>query len=151
MDAAILSAGAAVLGSLAGASASLATAWLNQRTQAKRVATQAEMHKRELLYADFITECAKLAIDALDHTIDRPETLQQAYTLANRIRLTSGDAVLHAAENAIDEILARYRAPNLPIEKLREISVAAFDDPLRAFSDACRQELQSLREGAPFL
>jgi len=107
------------------------------------------MHKRELLYADFITECSKLAIDALEHTIDRPETLQQAYTLANRIRLTSGDAVLHEAEGVIDQILATYRAPNLPIEKLREISVASFHDPLKAFSEACRLELQSLKEGAP--
>ena len=41
--------------------------------------------------------------------------------------------MLHAAENAIDEILATYRAPNLPIEKLREMSVAAFHDPLKAF------------------
>ncbi len=146
MDPAILSASAAVLGSLAGGSASLATAWLNQKTQAKRVSVQVETRKREQLYADFLTECSKLALDALDHTLDRPETLQQAYTLVNRIRLTSSDAVLHAGEAAIQEILARYRAPNIPIEKLRDMSLAEIHDPLRAFSEACRDELKLLQQ-----
>ena len=146
MDPAILSASAAVLGSLAGGSASLATAWLSQKTQAKRVSVQVETRKREQLYADFLTECSKLALDALDHTLDRPETLQQAYTLVNRIRLTSSDAVLHAGEAAIQEILARYRAPNIPIEKLRDMSLAEIHDPLRAFSEACRDELKLLQQ-----
>ena len=145
MDPAILSASAAVLGSIAGASASLATAWINQRVQGKRAAVQVETRKREQLYADFITECSKLALDALDHTLDRPETLQLAYTLVNRIRLTSSDAVLHAAEAAIQEILATYRAPNIPIEKLRDMPLAEVRDPLKAFSEACRYELQLLR------
>jgi hypothetical protein len=149
MDPAILSASAAVLGSLAGGSASVATAWMNQRVQGKRVAVQVETRKREQLYADFITECAKLALDALDHTLERPETLQLAYTLVNRIRLTSCDAVLHAAEAAIQEILSAYRAPNMPIEKFREISLAEIHDPLKAFSEACRYELQLLRQDGP--
>jgi hypothetical protein len=146
LDPAILSASAAVLGSIAGASASLATAWLSQRVQGKRVTAQTEMRKREQLYADFLTECSKLGLDALDHTLDHPETLQLAYTLVNRIRLTSSDAVLHAAEAAIQEILATYRAPNIPIEKLRDMPLAELHDPLKAFSEACRYELQLLRQ-----
>jgi hypothetical protein len=146
MDPAILSASAAVLGSIAGGSASLATAWMNQRVQGKRVNAQIETRKREQLYADFLTECSKLALDALDHTLDRPETLQLAYTLVNRIRLTSSDAVLHSAEAAIQEILATYRAPNIPIEKLRDMPLAEVHDPLKAFSEACRHELQLLRQ-----
>jgi hypothetical protein len=147
MDTAILSASAAVLGSLAGGSASIATAWLNQRTQGKRASVQVETHKREQLYAEFITECSKLALDALDHSLERPETFQQAYTLVNRIRLTSCDAVLRAAEKAIEEIIARYRAPNLPIEKLRDMPLAALHDPLKEFSEACRHELRLLQHG----
>ena len=146
MDPAILSASAAVLGSLAGGSASLATAWMNQRVQGKRVTAQIETRKREQLYADFLTECSKLALDALDHTLDRPETLQLTYTLVNRIRLTSSDAVLRAGEAAIQEIVARYRAPNIPIEKLRNMSLAEIHDPLRAFSEACRDELKLLQQ-----
>lgn len=146
MDPAILSASAAVLGSLAGGAASLATVWLSQRTQAKRESVQVETRKREQLYADFLTECSKLALDAFDHTLDHPETLQLAYTLVNRIRLTSSDAVLHAGEAALQEILGRYRAPKIPIEKLLDMPLAEIHDPLKAFSEACRYELQLLRQ-----
>jgi hypothetical protein len=146
MDPAILTASAAVLGSLAGGSASIATAWLTQRTQGRRQAVQLETRKREVLYADFITECSKLVLDALDHTLDQPGTLLQAYSLVNRIRLTSSDAVLHEAEAAMQEIIATYRAPNLPIEKFREISMDKGRDPLKAFSEACRDELKSLQK-----
>jgi hypothetical protein len=145
MDAAVLTASAAVLGSLAGASASLATAWLNQRTQGRRAAIQAEVHKREVLYADFITECAKLYLDALEHSLERPGVFQPVYSLASRIRLVSDDAVVREAEAAIGAILEMYRAPNLSIEKLREMSVTELQDPLRPFSEACRQELRSLK------
>jgi hypothetical protein len=148
MDPAILSATAAVLGSLTGGSASIAAAWLTQRTQGRRQAVQLETRKREVLYADFITECSKLVLDALDHTLDRPETLLQAYALVNRIRLTSSDAVLHEAEAAMHEILATYRAPNLPIEELHEMSMDNAHDPLKAFSEACRDELKSLQKNA---
>ncbi|MFY9549711.1 MAG: hypothetical protein WAU32_01055 [Thermoanaerobaculia bacterium] len=148
MDTAILTAAAAVLGSLAGGSASIATAWLTQRTQGRRQSIQVETRKRELLYAEFITECSKLVLDSLDHNLDRPETLLQAYSLVNRIRLTSCDAVLHEAEAAMQEILATYRAPNLPIEKLREVASTQFHDPLKAFAEASRNELQSLQQGA---
>jgi len=102
------------------------------------------MRKREVLYADFITECSKLVLDALDHTLDRPETLLQAYALVNRIRLISSDAVLHEAEAAMKKIIATYREPNLPIEKFREISIDETRDPLKVFSEACRDELKSL-------
>jgi hypothetical protein len=146
MDPAILSATAAVLGSLTGGSASIATAWLTQKTQGRRQAVQVETRKREVLYADFITECSKLVLDAFDHTLDRPETLLQAYSLVNRIRLTSSDAVLHEAEAALQEILATYRAPNLQIEELREMSMDNAHDPLKAFSEACRDELKSLQK-----
>lgn len=146
MDPAILTASAAVLGSLAGASASLVTAWLNQRAQGRRASIHAEIHKRELLYAEFITECSKLVIDSLEHALERPQTLQPVYTLVNRIRLTSGDAVLDAAEAAMREIVAAYQAPNVPIEKIREMSLSEVHDPLRAFSEACRHELKSFQQ-----
>ncbi len=146
MDPAILSASAAVLGSLAGASASLATAWLTQRSQGKRAVVHAEVHKRELLYADFITECSRMYLDALDHTLERPQTFQQAYSLLSRIRLASSGAVLREAEAAIQQILDAYRAPNLTVEELRVMSMAELQDPIKAFSEACRDELRSLHQ-----
>jgi hypothetical protein len=145
MDSAVLTASAAVLGSLTGASASLVTTWLSQRTQGRRAAIQAELHKREVIYADFITECSKLYLDALEHSLERPEVFQPVYSLASRIRLVSADAVVEEAEGAIRAILETYRAPNLTIEALREMSVAELHDPLRPFSEACRRELEALK------
>jgi hypothetical protein len=145
MDPAVLSAAAAVLGSISGASASLATAWLTQRTQGKRAALQAEIHKRGLLYAEFITECSKLYIDALDHTLERPQTFQQAYSLLSRIRLASPGPVLREAETAVQDILETYRQPNLTVEKLRAMTLTELHDPIKAFSEACREELNALQ------
>jgi len=146
MDPAVLSASAAVLGSLAGASASLATAWLTQRSQGKRAVIQAEVHKREQLYAEFITECSRLYLDALAHALERPETFQQTYSLLSRIRLASPGAVLREAEAAIQQILDTYRAPNLTVERLRVVTLTELQDPIKAFSEACRDELRSLHE-----
>ena len=39
-----------------------------------------------------------LALDAFDRTLEHPETLMNAYALLNRIRLTSSDSVVDAAD-----------------------------------------------------
>jgi hypothetical protein len=150
MDTAVVSAASAILGSLVGGSASMLTAYVTQRTQARRTGIQAEMHKREVLYTDFIAECSKLALDSMEHNLDTPEKFQSAYALVNRIRLVSSDAVLQAAEAALEEIFEQYRGPNLPLEKIREFSsLKSFHDPLRPFSEACRNELRTLQRGDP--
>lgn len=73
MDRAVLSALAALLGSLVGASATIATAWLTQRTQWRRSSLEAEIRKREALYGEFIGEGSKLLIESIDHKLDDPE------------------------------------------------------------------------------
>jgi hypothetical protein len=75
MDAAIVSAMAAVLGSLVGGSATVATAWVTQRTQSKREVIGAEIRTRQTLYGEFIRECSKLVVNSFTHTLDKPETL----------------------------------------------------------------------------
>ena len=89
MDTAVVSAASAILGSLVGGSASMLTAYMTQRTQARRTEIQAEMHKREVLYTDYIAECSKLALDSMQHSLESPDTFQPAYALVNRIRLVS--------------------------------------------------------------
>jgi hypothetical protein len=150
MDTAVVSAASAILGSLVGGSASMATAYMTQRTQARRAEIQAEIHKREVLYTDFIAECSKLALDSMEHTLDSPDKFLSAYALVNRIRLVASDAVLQAAEAALEEIFERYRGPNLPLEKIREISsLKSIHDPLKPFSEACRNELRALKRDDP--
>jgi hypothetical protein len=145
MDAAILSALSAVLGSAVGGSASIATAWFTQKTQGQRELVRTEIQKRELLYGEFISECSRLAIDSLDHTLDDPGLLVKVYALQNRIRLTSSDAVVDAAALAIKHILERYVGPNLTKAEIRALALSMNEDPLGAFSEACRRELARLQ------
>jgi hypothetical protein len=106
---------------------------------------RSEIQKREALYGEFISECSKLIIDALDHTLEKPETLVRVYALENRIRLGSSDSVVAAAAQVIKRILELYFEPNVTIADLRTLGVATSSDPLKDFSDACRNELSALR------
>jgi hypothetical protein len=150
VDPAVVSALSAVLGSVVGGSASIATAWFTQKTQGRRELVRAEVRKREGLYAEFISECSKLAIDSLDHMLDHAETLVNAYALHNRMRLISSDAVVDAAARAIRRILERYFGPNITKEEMRAfaLSMKDDDDPLKVFSEACRIELAKLQYSA---
>ena len=145
MDNSVVAASAAVLGSLVGGAATIATAWITQRTQTRRQTILTEIRKREALYADFIVECSKLAIDALDHTLEKPEKVLQVIALQNRMKLFSSDAVVEASDQTIKRILKQYFDPNLSRDELKELAFARIDeDPVRTFSKACREELRAL-------
>jgi hypothetical protein len=147
MDATIVSAMAAVLGSLVGGSATVATAWITQRTLSKRELLGMEIRGRETLYGEFIRECSKLVLDSFTHTMDKPEQLLPIYELLNRIRLCASDAVLAAAEEILRTITEQYFAPNLSLQEMRALvrSGSANPDPLKSFGEACRVELKSMR------
>jgi hypothetical protein len=143
LDSAIVSGLSAVFGSLVGGGASIVTAWFTQRAQSRREAIQAEIRRRELVYTEFISEGSKLLIDALDHSLDSPSVLVQIYGLLNRIRLTSSDSVVDAADKSIEAIIERYFRPNLSVADMRT-RTRQEADPLQGFSDACRHEIRGL-------
>lgn len=145
MDITIVSALSGVLGSLVGGTATAATAWITQRTQSKRELLLEEMHKREALYGEFIAESAKLLMDALEHTLDHPDTLLRAYALVNRIRLCASPEVLAEAEHLLRRITEQYFAKNATVEELRDLTRSEDADPMKAFGEACRAELKALR------
>ena len=101
MDTNLITAMSGVLGSLVGGSATVATAWITQKTLTRRELNVRDMRQREKLYGDFIGECAKLLIDAFTHTLDDPEKLLPLYALTNRIRLTASQPVLAEAEHLL--------------------------------------------------
>jgi hypothetical protein len=147
MDTALLSAMSAVLGSAVGGAASITSAWFSQNAQGRRESVRAEIRKRESLYAQFIAECSNLAIDALTHSsLEQPELLVKIYALHNRIRLTSSDAVVEAAGEAIRHIMKLYLAPNITREQLQELALNIRDDPLKIFSETCRAEFRRLAD-----
>ena len=145
MDTALITAMAAVLGSLVGGSASMATAWITQRTATKRELLCEELRKRETLYGEFISECSKLAIDALGHGIEQPEKIWSGYAVLNRIRLSASAAVLAEAEAALKRIAEQYFSPNVSLDEFRTIALSQSGDPLKAFGEACRTELEAIR------
>jgi hypothetical protein len=145
MDATIVSALSAVLGSLVGGSATVATTWVTQKTLSKREFIGEEIRHRETLYGEFIRECSKQVIASFDRTLDKPETLLSVYELINRIRLSASDAVLTEAEHVLQRIMEQYFAPNLSVEEVRALATSSTSDPLRAFGEACRAELKSMR------
>lgn len=144
MDTTVVGAMSAVLGSLVGGSATVATAWVTQKTVNKRELIQMEIRKREALYGDFITECAKLIVDSYTHTLDKPETLLPLYALTNRIRLCASPPVLAEAERLLKRITEQYFATNLTVEEIRRLALSDDADPLETFGETCRAELRSM-------
>jgi len=145
MDTTIVSAMSAVLGSLAGGSATVATAWITQRTLNRRRLFASEISRRQTLYGDFVNECSARALDSFENTLDKSERLLSIYALLNRIRFCASDAVFSEAERVVTWITEQYFAPNLSLEELHSLMRTGADsDPLRSFAEACRRELRSL-------
>ena len=145
MDVGVLTAMSGVLGSLVGGSATVATTWIAQRTATRRELLQGDIRMREMLYGEFITECSKLIVDAYTHRLDKPETLIPLYALINRIRLRASQPALTEAEHLLRHITEQYFARNLTVEEMRELACSDNADPIRAFGEACRAELSSIR------
>ena len=144
MDTTIVSTLAGIVGTLCGGSASVATAWVTQKTQNKRERIRAEVKKREALYGEFINECSQRVMDSLARNLDKPETLLSIYALLNRIRLCASEAVLAQAQEIVRFIMEQYFAPNVSVEEFHERVHNDGIDPLKAFSEACRRELMSM-------
>lgn len=134
-----------LVGSLIGGSATVATAWVTQKTLNKRELVRIEIGKRETLYGEFISECSRLLVDALTHTLEDPETLLPSYALLNRIRLSASQAVLEEGERLLKRITDQYFSKNLSLEHVRNMVVSDNADPLHSFGEACRGELRSMR------
>jgi hypothetical protein len=135
---------AAISGSLVGALGSSLSTWIIQRHQDRRELLAKKVFHREQLYSDFITESARLLVDALEHNLSDPQTLIPAYALLSRIRLSSSPEVLATAEEVVRELIGTYAKPNLTAEQIR-IRASSGEDPLRIFSDVCRAELEAMQ------
>jgi len=135
---------AAAMGSLVGATASIATTWITQRTQTIRADTEWKLRERQSLYKEFITEASRLAVDALVHSLERPDQLMALYGILSCIRLVSGEEVVRQGEACCYRIIELYGRPNLTTDHIRA-AAKAHDleelDPLKEFSTACRNEL----------
>jgi hypothetical protein len=143
MDAAYISALAALAGTAIGGLTSFATSWTTQQAQVRAQRRAAERDARAALFGRFLDEAAKLYSDALQNRRDEATQLIDIYALKSRIRLVSSPQVIDAAEALTRIIADAYLAPNITMQDLRANWIERDVDPLRDFSDACRHELQA--------
>jgi hypothetical protein len=136
---------AAIFGSLVGALGSSLSTWIIQKHQDRRALLGNKIFHREQLYSDFISESARLLVDALEHNVSDPKNLIPAYALLSRIRLSSSSDVSARAEKVVRDIIGTYEKPNLTPEEIR-FRATKGENPLKDFSDTCRAELESMQK-----
>jgi hypothetical protein len=141
MESNMVTTAAALLGSLLGAVAMILTTWITQRTQSVRSQLEMQLRERQSLYEEFITEASRLTMEALSHTLEKPDTFVKLYGVLGRIRLVAADRALAAAEACVHEIADLYAKPNLTVEQIRAAFERDHFDPVREFSSVCRAEL----------
>ena len=144
MNSGIITALAAITGSLVGAMGSVIGTWINARHQDRRDVVAKLIARREALYSDFIGESARLLVDAMQNSSGDIQRLLPLYALLSRIRLSSSKPILQKAEEIIDTIVVTYPQPNLTADQIQTRALNG-EDPLRQFSDICRIELDSLQ------
>ena len=133
------------VGTVMGGFATVAIAWINQKTINQRELLREEIRTRETLYGEFISECARLLVDAFQHMLEKPETLLPAYGLLNRIRMCASHEVLATAEHLLGRITDQYVSSNLSAQELFQLARSSETDPLKEFGEACRAELKGIR------
>jgi len=142
MDAATISALAAMGGALIGGVTSFAASWLTQQTQVKAQQLAHNLNRREELYKDFIEEASKLYADSLVHNTPDVSQLVRLFSLISMMRVVSSTAIVQNAEKVARMIVNTYLAPNKTFPELHEMVNAGAIDPLRDFSEAAREDFQ---------
>ena len=143
MNSGMITALAAIAGSLVGSAGSVVGTWISARHQDRREMLGKQIVRREALYSDFISESVRLLADAMQQNVNDLQKLLPIYALISRIRLSSSQPVLQEAERVINIIVRTYPQPNLTTEEI-ELRAMNGEDPLRKFSDTCRSELDLL-------
>jgi hypothetical protein len=145
MNASIISALAALVGAAIGGLTSVLASWLTQQTQAKAQWILQDRGRRQELYKEFIEEAAKSYADALQH--DKPDisALVGIYAKIDRMRVQSSPKVVESAERVGRRIVDAYLEPDKSFIELREMLNSGAIALLSEFSDACREEFDSLR------
>src|SRR5215472_13893407 len=101
MNSVMITALAAIAGSLVGALGSAVGTWITASHQDRRDLLGKQIARRETLYSDFIGESARLLVDAMQHNASDLQKMLPVFALLSRIRLSSSGPVLQQAEQVI--------------------------------------------------
>jgi hypothetical protein len=132
---------AALAGSAIGGLTSFASTWLNQVRQDRATRLSQDKARRQKLYKQFIDEASKLYADALVHERAEISALVSVYALIGRMRVLSSPVIVESAEEVVQTIVDTYFSPNKSFPELRALMGSPAIDPLRAFSERCREDL----------
>jgi hypothetical protein len=144
MDAAIVGAASAILGSVVGGLASLATSWVTQSQKLRSERLDRTLAAREALYSEFIREGARLLAHAVEHEDGSVSEIVPLLSVAARMRLSASREVIEEAEKFVALAFNFYGQPNLTLRNVSDFVHQRYD-PMKAFSEACRLEIESLR------
>jgi hypothetical protein len=99
--------------------------------------------QRQELYSEFIIEATKRLAEAWNHQAEGPEVVGNLYSAIQRMRLISSSEVVGCAEEVLRGVIAAYAEPNRTFEELKRRVQQRIDedDYLKAFTEACRREL----------
>jgi hypothetical protein len=140
-SAAYLSAVAALVGTFVGGITSIATSWLGQQRQTKEQRRARQKTELQTLYKQFIQDGSQLYVDALEHSTTELAKLVDIYATINRMRVLSSPKVVIEADKALRMIMDTYAKDNATFAGIRQSINQGFPDPLRAFAEACHEEL----------
>jgi hypothetical protein len=142
MDTAYISAVAALSGSVIGGLTSLAASWLSQNFQARTQQLVDDKIRRQKLYKSFIEEASRIYGDALVTDKAEVANLVGLYAMVSRMRILASPLVVERADQVMRMIVDTYFSPNKTLRELRETMSSDRMDPMREFSEACRQDLR---------
>jgi hypothetical protein len=140
-----ISAFAALLGAAIGGLTSGLASWITHRIQVRSQWLAQDTLSRQELYKEFIEAAAKCYADALQHEQPGIPAWVELYAKIGRMRLLSSPKVVAMAEQVGQKIIDTYLEPNKTFLELRDMIDTQAIDILNDFSDACREEFDSVR------
>jgi hypothetical protein len=142
MNAAYISAFAALAGSAIDALASFETTWLTQHRQERITRLVQEMRRRNRLYGEVIDEASKLLADALTHHLGEPSKMMLLHFIVGKLRLFAPTTVVARADEVMGQIVEIYDLPNANFGNPADRPTYRPLDIPGVFGAACREDLR---------
>jgi hypothetical protein len=134
---------AALTGAALGGMTSFASSWTTLHAQMRAQRLASSRSTRQDLYKQFIDEASRAYVDALLHDKLEVSSLVGIYALISRMRVLSSLKVIDSAAGLARLITDTYFQPNKTPAELQAMIHDGGIDPLREFSDVCRNELEN--------
>jgi hypothetical protein len=134
---AVVSAGAAILGTLGGALTTFLGTKRIGREQWRLSQIDKEITEREKLYSEFMGEVSLLSMSAIDKKTDTVADFARLYALLSGIKIVATKPVIDAAARVARQAVDAHSVEGLKLDGGQPLG--------QPFSEACRVELDALR------